>query len=184
MAPSDIVRVLSGGDRRSLHKVDSVVRQVLRNPRSFAALVAAMFADDDVVRMRAGDAVEKVGRTVLSCSRDTAVKFCACCTRRSRHFWHAAQMIPRLRLAPKQRSRIVSVLWDWTKDSSNIVKTTAMEALNDLAGSDRTLKPRVRCQLAVWIASATPSLRARARRLQRSLEANFGDRNAPRKRPR
>jgi hypothetical protein len=52
--------MLSGGDPRSLHGVDRVIAAVLADPSALEALFECLFCDDAVVRMRAGDALEKV----------------------------------------------------------------------------------------------------------------------------
>ena len=57
---ADILKKLSGGDRRSIGRVSEVVADVLDDPTLFEAVFCAMLGDDPVVRMRAADAIEKI----------------------------------------------------------------------------------------------------------------------------
>ncbi|NLG46357.1 hypothetical protein [Gordonia sp. (in: high G+C Gram-positive bacteria)] len=53
--------LLAGGDRRTLRNVDAVVREAVGNPKRIAELVGCIIGcDDEIVRMRASDALEKV----------------------------------------------------------------------------------------------------------------------------
>jgi hypothetical protein len=54
---------LSGGDPRTLGNVAEVVGNVLTEPRRLDDLIGCVLnSDDEIVRMRAGDALEKVCR--------------------------------------------------------------------------------------------------------------------------
>ena len=54
---------LSGGNPRTLHNVDPVVKTVLTEPERLDELiVCALGSEDEIVRMRDGDALEKVCR--------------------------------------------------------------------------------------------------------------------------
>lgn len=55
-----ILDKLSGGDRRSIGRVDEVVADVLRDPSLFERVFDGMLSDDPIIRMRAADAVEKI----------------------------------------------------------------------------------------------------------------------------
>ncbi len=50
----------SGGDTRTLKGVTRVVDDVLHNPALFEDVLRAMADEDEIVRMRAGDAAEKI----------------------------------------------------------------------------------------------------------------------------
>ena len=51
---------LRGGDRRSIANVSEVVAAVRKKPGLFKDLIAGLFDEDPVVRMRAADAMEKI----------------------------------------------------------------------------------------------------------------------------
>jgi len=57
---SDILKKLTGGDRRSIGRVDEVVKEVLADPSLFEAVLVGMLHDDPLIRMRCADAVEKI----------------------------------------------------------------------------------------------------------------------------
>lgn len=65
--PVPIHDLLSGGNPRTLHNVDEVIRTVLAQPERVDELIRCVLdADDDIVRMRAGDALERVCRAQTS----------------------------------------------------------------------------------------------------------------------
>ena len=65
--PVPIHDLLSGGNPRTLHNVDEVIRTVLAQPERVDELIRCVLdADDDIVHMRAGDALEKVCRAQTS----------------------------------------------------------------------------------------------------------------------
>ena len=57
---NDILKKLSGGDRRSIGRASEVVADVLDDPTLFEVVFCAMLSDDPVIRMRSADAVEKI----------------------------------------------------------------------------------------------------------------------------
>jgi HEAT repeat protein len=59
---NQVLSWLSGGDLRSDGMANEVSQFVLDNPQVFEDLYAGLFAEDDVVRGRAADALEKVAR--------------------------------------------------------------------------------------------------------------------------
>jgi len=62
--PAPLHDRLSGGDPRTLRNVDEVVTTVLVDPERLGELIACVLAShDQIVRLRAGDALEKVCRT-------------------------------------------------------------------------------------------------------------------------
>ena len=54
--------MLAGGDARSLGKTQAVVELVLSRQALLEELFACLFQPDEIIRMRAGDAIEKVCR--------------------------------------------------------------------------------------------------------------------------
>jgi hypothetical protein len=62
MAEIDLQRMLSGGDPRTLGRAEEVVSLVLTRSRLLPRLFECVSDDDEVVRMRAADALEKVCR--------------------------------------------------------------------------------------------------------------------------
>jgi hypothetical protein len=62
-----ILDELQGGDRRSVGRSNQVVKTVRRQPALFPALIDDMHHDDEVVRIRATDALEQL--TVMNPER-------------------------------------------------------------------------------------------------------------------
>ncbi|MFN2190496.1 MAG: hypothetical protein ACK2T3_17160 [Candidatus Promineifilaceae bacterium] len=63
MPDNALLNMLSGGDLRSDGMADEVVRIVRRNPALFGDLYAGLAEEDDVVRGRTADALEKIARS-------------------------------------------------------------------------------------------------------------------------
>jgi hypothetical protein len=55
-----ILKKLTGGTRRSLGRTNEVVAEVLARPSLFRHLFAGLTSNDEVLRMRAADAIEKI----------------------------------------------------------------------------------------------------------------------------
>jgi hypothetical protein len=86
--------------------------------------------------------------------------------------WHLAQMVPRLRLSKQDRVRAASAFRLYLGDQSSIVKTSAMQAMADLASADDELMPEVKDLLTKLTGSGTAAMRARGRKLLRQLRRN------------
>jgi hypothetical protein len=84
--------------------------------------------------------------------------------------WHVAQLLPRLALTTKERSKAVAILLGYLDDKSAIVRTFSLQALADIAERDEALRPTVVDLLQVALSSGSPAMRARARKLLTRLE--------------
>jgi len=167
----DILAKMKGGDRRSIGRSDAVAREVSWNASLFGDLFAGLFADDPVIRVRAADAMEKVTRDrpellqpfkrqllgAVSALKDKEVR------------WHVAQMLPRLKLTPRERKSAVEILMTWLDDPSSIVKTFSMQALADLAKRDDALLGHVTPLIARLARTGTPAMRSRGRKILQQL---------------
>src|SRR5271170_7344792 len=138
------LKKLSGGDRRSIGRSNEVAAQVLAHPANFPHLVKGLAADDPVLRMRAADAIEKISAQRPELLRPYKRKLLAIAgsTNQQEIRWHAALIIPRLKLTPKERAAALDILFDYLRDKSSIVKTFAMQAIWDLA-ADAKLKAQI-----------------------------------------
>jgi HEAT repeat protein len=169
---SEIEARLKGGDPRRLKNVSSVVDDVLHDPSRVDELVRAMSHDDAHVRMRAGDAAEKIGRSNpeyfqphLALLLDLATT-----TEQASLRWHLAQLIPRLSLDALQRRAMVAAFRRYLDDRSAIVKTSALEAMADLSHGDAALRRTVVPLLRTAFSTGTAAMRARAGMLLEKLE--------------
>jgi HEAT repeat protein len=166
-----LLKKLSGGTRRSIGKANQVAAEVLAHPNLFPRLVSALASTDELLRMRAADAIEKISAQSPGLLHPFKKKFLAIANRATQQEvrWHAAQIISRLDLTPPERAASVEILFDYLRDKSSIVKTFAMQALADLATFDPKLKSQIRPLLEELTQVGTPAMRARGRKILRNL---------------
>lgn len=181
MNHEDIVRALKGGDRRSIGRSNQVVALVRRTPTLFPALIDCMHHEDELVRMRAADAVEKLTVTNpewLQHFRIQLIKLSAK-AKQPELKWHLAQVLPRLELSKRDRMIVVAVLRRYLKDKSRIVKTFAMQGLTDLTKQDPQLTNSILPLISSLTRTGSPSMRSRGRKLLLQLSAVTLPRHAP-----
>jgi hypothetical protein len=172
MHPKTLLALLEGGDRRTIGRAGKVAAMVAQNPRLFPKLIAGLWSEDVLVRMRAADATEKVtrkNRGLLQPHKKELLGLMAeACEQEVR--WHLAVMIPRLTLNASERELAASLLNAYLEDRSSIVKTFALQGLADLAQDDASLRIRVIELLRESSRNGTPAMRARSRKLLILLE--------------
>jgi hypothetical protein len=164
---SNIVDKLRGGDRRSIGRSGEVAQQIAKSPKLFAQVFAALLDANPVIRMRAADAIEKASALhpqLLQPHKRIILNKIAVIPQQEVR-WHVAQILPRLRLTPKERNHAVSIAFDYLEDKSSIVKTSAMQALSDFAQTDPSLRKRILPILEFLTANGTAAMRARGRKL-------------------
>lgn len=158
---------LSGGDRRSIGRADEVSADVLAQPSLFGLVFVAMLDDEDeVVRMRAADAVEKITVRAPELLQPFKADFLAHLPgiRQQEVCWHAALILPRFDLTRDERDAVaLPVLKHYLRDRSRIVQTFALQALVDFAERDACLRPEIfsLVEHAIWTGSAAVKSRAR-----------------------
>jgi len=161
---------LSGGNPRKLHNVDEVVKTVVAEPERLDELLQCVLdGDDEIVRMRAGDALEKVCRADplllqphLSLLLGDMSKIHQPSVR-----WHVAQMLGHVRLTPTQRSRALGLMNMNLDESTDwIVLNCSLDTLAVLARQDPAIIDDLRHQLRRHEQSRYKSLANRARKLR------------------
>ena len=167
----DLLAKLQGGDRRSVGRVDEVVRQVLADPSLFGRLFEGMLHEDPLIRMRSADAAEKITvqhPEALVPYRNVLLNEVAAIEQQEVR-WHVAQMFSYLRLEAPETDRVVEILLEYLRDESRIVQTCALQALADVAARDE----RHRLPIISIIEKATltgpPAVKARGRKLLKKL---------------
>ncbi len=119
-----IIQMLSGGDKRSIGKSDEVTKLVLKN-NSLFILFNCLLVSDELIRMRAADAIEKVTITkpeLLKPFKNKILNEVANIHQQEVE-WHVAQLIPRLDLTPDEFKMAVIILNKFIDNTkSNIVK--------------------------------------------------------------
>ena len=169
---ADLIRKLSGGDRRSIGGSEEVVSEVLADGRLFAPLFECLLNHDRLVQMRAADAVEKITRfrpDLLRPCKATLINRVAKNEHREVR-WHVAQLIPRLELNSAEQRKAVTILTDYLKDESRIVKTFSMQALADIATKDERLRSSVVKRLEELMKDGSPAMRSRGTKLLAKLK--------------
>jgi hypothetical protein len=163
---------LTGGDRRSIGQANKVAALVLRRHTLFPELMQGLWSSDPLIRMRAADAAEKVTLRRPDLLKPFKAKLLHLLDEATQQElrWHLAQMVPRLALSTKDRVRATTALMRHLEDKSSIVKTSAMQAIADLASSHDELIPQLKQLLTTLTESGTPAMKARGRKLFAQLE--------------
>lgn len=169
---TNILFKLQGGDRRSIGNVGEVVAAVRKKPDLFKDLVAGLFDKDPVVRMRAADAMEKISLEKPESLQPfkTELIRLARQTQQQELRWHMAQMIPRLKLAPKDETIVTDIFFDYLNDNSKIVVTFAMQALTDLALKKGAASARVIRAIEELTRTGSPAIQSRGKKLLPKLK--------------
>ena len=174
--PVPIQDRLSGGNPRTLHNVDPVVKTVMAEPKRLDELIVCVLdSEDEIVRMRAGDALEKVCRAeplllqphVSLLLRDMAQ------IHQPSVQWHVAQMLGHVRLTPTQRHRAARLMNENLDESTDwIVLNCSLDTLAVLARQDPAVVDDLRRQLRRHEQSSYTSLANRARKLRIEFAPN------------
>lgn len=172
MSRKNILSLLQGGDRRTIGRAGEAAAIASKNPRLFRKLIAGLWSEDPLVRMRAADAAEKATREnpkFLQPYKKELLGLMAE-TGEQELRWHLAVMVPRLPLNAKERQLAISSLNGYLEDRSSIVKTFALQGLADLALGDLSIRSRVIEILRQSARNGTPAMKARSRKLLGDLE--------------
>ncbi len=165
---SQILKKLEGGDLRSIGRSEEVAQDILENPALFGEVFDGMLSEDPRVRMRSADALEKVSsrhpeylqpfksRLIYEVSE----------IEQQEVRWHVAQMFSYLEVSTQERDEIVRILSSYLDtEKSKIVKVCAIQTLADFANKDALVKPTVVKKLEEIVASGSPAMVSRAKKL-------------------
>ncbi len=96
MPRKNILALLAGGDRRSIGRADQVAWIVAKDRKLFPQLVAGLWSEDPLIRMRAADASEKITREnpawLLPYKKELLGLLAEASEQEMR--WHLAAMVP------------------------------------------------------------------------------------------
>ncbi len=153
---------------------------IVENPSRTEELVRCLRSNDPVVRSRAADALEKVSvkRPALLEPYKVFLLRVAATVEQQEVRWHVAQMLPRLPLTRREIKSAFSLLREYLKGRSAIVKVCAMQALAELALRDPGLGAPVRSIIETACREGTPAMRARGRRLLSGFPHKSGRKTA------
>ena len=153
--------MLKGGHPNSLGRTEEVVAIVVADRQRLEELFVSLAESDELVRMRAGDALEKVCRRQPGWFRphvDRLITEVGAIDQPSIQ-WHVAQMLQRLRgdLSDEQARRAKELLQrNLTRSTDWIVLNVTMDVLAEWAADDAAL--------ADWLIAVLERLRADPRK--------------------
>ncbi|HOJ00471.1 MAG TPA: hypothetical protein PLL88_02540 [Anaerolineaceae bacterium] len=169
---NQILKLLSGGDRRSIGRSDEVVELILQQPDKFDDLFRGFYETDPVIRMRTADAVEKVTAqdpALLIPYKEPMLELLESAEQIEVQ-WHLAQIIPRLPLTNDEISRAYQTMEKYLSSSSAIVQTCGLQCLFDLSLRDARLLASTRSYLESGMENQSKAVRSRSRNLMKELE--------------
>lgn len=181
MQKQRILDSLKGGDRRSIGRSDQVVVRLRHCPLIFPVLIEGMHHPDELVRMRAADAAEKLTVDHPEWLQPFKQHLLETATRTTQQEvrWHLAQMLPRLELSRRERATAVAILRHYLTDKSRIVRTCSMQGLADLALQDARLLNPIRQLMVSLIRTGSPAMKSRGRRILSRLSPSRVSPNTP-----
>lgn len=169
-----IKAILTGGNPRSLERTEEVVTLVLGNKIRLHELYNCLLEDDEIVRMRASDALEKVCRQRPEWFQAyvpqllTEVAFID----QASVQWHLARILGAVELTPQQRAATCRILKRNLAEKKDwIVVNHSMETLAKLSKDDGQLRTEVLVILKGLVSDPHTSIVARARKVLTALEA-------------
>lgn len=163
---SDLERWLSGGDLTSDGASDQVVEFVRRHMELVPDLVGGLRSTDDVVRGRAADALEKLGRyepgevvgyldQILACAQEDSVPMVR---------WHLAMLLGHLSLYSHLHQKLLPTLLALLKDESVFTQSWAIVSLCLVVRQNPSLAERVIPKIARLERSPSAAIRTKVRK--------------------
>jgi hypothetical protein len=162
-----LLRSLEGGDRRSIGAAGAAARKIAADRALAGPLLAAIAGARPVVRMRAADALEKATRVapVLLAGHEALILELLSAPQPREIRWHLLQLAPRIRWRRRHFAALLRAVERCFTDASSIVRTSALQALFELARRGPAFARAFRARVSEALLSGTPAMRARARRL-------------------
>lgn len=176
--PAEVEALLTGGDPRSLRNATIVIDAASRQPGRLAELVQCVFSPDEIVRMRASDALEKVCRAHPGLLRPFVPRLLGQMSRieQASVQWHLAQILTEVELDDAERAAAITIL-EHNLDTSGdwIVTNLTLQALATFARTSPAVRTRLIERLHHYQDSPYRSVASRARKLM----AEFGNQPPP-----
>lgn len=172
MGNNGILQKLTGGDLRSIGRSDEVVAELINNPALFGKVFKGMKSGNPLIRMRAADVIEKVAKVHPEYLMPYKIELINEVTKIDQQEvrWHVALMFTYLELTEAEKAVVLEILLSWLeKSKSRIVKVNCLEALVHIAGKDEKYRHKIAGILEEVIATGSPAMVARAKKLIRKL---------------
>ncbi len=172
--PGEVEALLTGGDPRSLRNATIVIDAASRQPERLAQLVQCVFSPDEIVRMRASDALEKVCRAHPGLLRPFVPRLLGQMSRieQASVQWHLAQILTEVELDEAERAAAITIL-EHNLDTSGdwIVTNLTLQALATFARTTPAVRTTLIERLHHYQDSPYKSVASRVRKLL----AEFGN---------
>lgn len=168
-----IEAMLTGGNPRSLRNAGIVIDAASRRPERLAELMECVFSADEIVRMRASDALEKVCRADPGLLRRFVPRLLGEMSRIEQPSvqWHLAQILAEVQLDEREQAKAITILEHNLDTSSDwIVTNLTLQALAVFARTSPAVRARLIERLYHYQDSPYKSVASRARK----LAAEFG----------
>lgn len=160
--------LLAGGNPRSLRNADIVINAASRQPERLEELVQCVFSADEIVRMRASDALEKVCRAHSGLLQRFVPRLLGEMARIEQPSvqWHLAQILTEVRLDEREQAEAIAIL-EHNLDTSGdwIVTNLTLQALAVFARTSPAVRARLTKRLHYYQDSPHKSVASRARKL-------------------
>lgn len=170
---SQALEKLKGGDLRSIGKSNEVVQDILKTPSLFGEVFEGLLADDQVLRMRCADVIEKVSKVhlgYLQPYKDRLIKEVSKVNQQEVR-WHLAQIFSYLELDREEITIIVDILSSWiNSEKSKIVIVNSIQTLAEFAKKDKSIRPMVLRKLEDIIKNSSPLVVSRGNKLIKELK--------------
>lgn len=168
---------LAGGDLRSDGASNEVADLVRNQLDLLPDLLSALDAPDPVVRGRAADALEKVGRSEQDSITQHIDRLIQVNLKDDVPMvrWHVAMLLGHLAIDPSQRPRIKDALLALLDDPSVFVASWAIASLCVVAYLDPSTTEDIVEAIGTLHESASPALRTRARSALAALTDPAGE---------
>jgi hypothetical protein len=140
-----IKAMLTGGNPRALARTEEVVTLVLGNRTRLQELYACLLEEDETIRMRASDALEKVcrGRPAWLQAFVPQLLTEVAAIEQASVQWHLAQILGEVELTPSQRAAACRILKRNLAEKKDwIVVNYSMETLAKFSRDDSSYEPR------------------------------------------
>ena len=176
------VKLLSGGDLRSIGKSNLIVSKV-KNQNDFDELFKCLFHKDRIVVMRAADAIEKitVSNPLYLIKHKKKIIELSNIAKDKELKWHLALLISRLNYIGKYLNNVWNLLSEWatTKNESRIVRVNSMQALFELSKREKSLTQYFSMIITELEKENIPSINARIKSIRKQLVSEEISRQTP-----
>jgi hypothetical protein len=164
-------QLLSGGARNGAGERDEAVRQAIKTPARLPELFDCIHSTDPRVALRAASAFDKATQDHPQRARPFHDRIVLAA---GEHLqadvrWHILHLFGRLEFHADERPAVMALLTRAIdEETSKIAATNALQAIVELAERYEDLHEEARRITAIALEHPAPSVRARARKLERT----------------